>query len=286
MKKTREELMQVYDQTINACQVGGYECKNGEWVDLESCKEGSRFYVTLPNTKDRPKKLFYETKVYVQNIDTFQKAREMGPKCAVLNMASFQRPGGGVDTGSRAQEEELCRRSNLLQSLYQYSPDKHGIFDYKAPKRFHYPIPMYGGIYSPNVTVFRHALSYTFLEEPFKCSVISVPAIKKPDFDRKTGLMTEKVVTILKGKIRAILRIALMHSHSKLVLGAWGNGSYGAPPKHTAIIFKEVLAEEEFQHVFEEICFAILEDGNSLKNQEGGNIKPYSSVFELKNERR
>ena len=214
MKKTREELMQVYDQTINACQVGGYECKNGEWVDLEPCKEGSRFYVTLPNTKDQPKKLFYETKVYVQNIDTFQKAREMGPKCAVLNMASFQRPGGGVDTGSRAQEEELCRRSNLLQSLYQYSPDKHGIFDYKAPKRFHYPIPMYGGIYSPNVTVFRHALSYTFLEEPFKCSVISVAAVKNPELDAK-GKMVEKALITMKGKIRAILRIAMMHGHRK-----------------------------------------------------------------------
>ena len=278
MKKTREELMQVYDQTINACQVGGYECKNGEWVDLEPCKEGSRFYVTLPNTKDQPKKLFYETKVYVQNIDTFQKAREMGPKYAVLNMASFQRPGGGVDTGSRAQEEELCRRSNLLQSLYQYSPDKHGIFDYKAPKRFHYPIPMYGGIYSPNVTVFRHALSYTFLEEPFKCSVISVAAVKNPELDAK-GKMVEKALVTMKGKIRAILRIAMMHGHSKLVLSAFGCGAFRCVPLQVAQCFKEVLLEEEFQHVFEEICFAILEDGNSLKNQEGGNIKPFVKVF-------
>lgn len=278
MKKTREELMQVYDQTINACQVGGYECKNGEWVDLEPCKEGSRFYVTLPNTKDQPKKLFYETKVYVQNIDTFQKAREMGSKCAVLNMASFQRPGGGVDTGSRAQEEELCRRSNLLQSLYQYSPDKHGIFDYKAPKRFHYPIPMYGGIYSPNVTVFRHALSYTFLEEPFKCSVISVAAVKNPELDAK-GKMVEKALVTMKGKIRAILRIAMMHGHSKLVLSAFGCGAFRCVPSQVAQCFKEVLLEEEFQHVFEEICFAILEDGNSLKNQEGGNIKPFVKVF-------
>lgn len=276
--KTNEDLVAIYNQTLNAIQVGGYECLNGNWVDLEQAKTGTRFYKTLKNTKYMKKKLYPKTLVYVQNIDTFQKAKELGPGCAVLNMASFVRAGGGVAKGSRAQEEDLCRRSNLLQSLYMFDHANADIFGYRVSERYHYPIPTYGGIYTPNVTVFRHALSYNYLEEPYKCAVISVPGIKNPEKDAR-GCMTEKSLIVMKGKIRAILRIAIINGHGKLVLGALSCGAYRGVPSQIAMAFKEVLEEDEFQFTFEEICFAILEDANSLKNADGGNLKPFLNVF-------
>ena len=233
MKKTREELMQVYDSTMEIIQTGGYEDNNGTWHALTNPLKSSRFYSTLSTLKDEFP--VFEEKVYVENIDTFQKAMSLGTKAAVLNMASFQRPGGGVKNGSRAQEEDLCRRSNLLQSLYAFSADGCEELGYEPLKRLKYPIPMFGGIYSPHVLV--------------------------------------------KGKIRAILRIALLNKHTKLVLGALGCGAYGNPPVHVAQLFHEVIHEEEFWGHFEEICFAVLEDGNSLKNQSGGNFKPFKEVF-------
>jgi len=279
MKKTKEELAKIYLDTLETIQIGGYENNDGNWVELTNPLKGSRFYQTTPTIKGEIKK-FAKTKIYVENIDTFQKAKKMGPTCVVLNMASFIRPGGGVEKGSRAQEEDLCRRSNLLQSLYAFSPEKCSLLNYNTPGRLKYPIPMYGGIYSPNVTVFRNALSYSYMNIPFTCSVISVAALRNPEIDSKTGELTEQGSTVMKGKIRAILRIAILNKHSKLVLGALGCGAYHNPPRHVARLFKEVLEEKEFKNSFSEICFAILEDGNSLKNQAGGNIKPFKEVFD------
>ena len=70
-----------------------------------------------------------------------------------------------------------------------------------------------------------------------------------------------------------------MNGHSKLVLGAFGCGAYSCPSRHVALLFKEVLQEKEFDHSFEEICFAIIEDKNSLKNNKEGNLKPFKEIF-------
>ena len=63
------------------------------------------------------------------NEDSFSLARKkqreladsMGGNAAkkilVLNLANPVHPGGGVRKGSRAQEEDLCRKSSLLLSL-------------------------------------------------------------------------------------------------------------------------------------------------------------------------
>jgi uncharacterized protein (TIGR02452 family) len=277
-KKSTEELVKIFEDTVNCIKVGGYNDNSGKWHDLTNPVQGSKLFKTLPNTKDVKKKQFETTKIYVQNIDTLLKARELGPRCAALNMASYYCPGGGVAKGSRAQEEDLCRRSNLIESLYNFTDKGRDEFNITNKETIRYPIPMYGGLYSPNITVFKSNLSYSKLDEPFTCSIISVAALKRPALT-KDGLLNEKDATTMKGKIRAILRIAMKYKHYKLVLGALGCGAYGNPPSHIAKLFKEVLEEDEFIHSFEEICFAILEDANSLNNREKGNIKPFKDVF-------
>lgn len=287
--KTREQLIKIFENTIEDIREGGYEVSSG-FIDFpEEMKmlRETKMYKSVNKIQGKSG-VYPSPKVYVQNIDTFEKARELGPGCAVLNMASSKRPGGGVETGSRAQEEDLCRRSNLIQSLFMYSPEKWDEYfseGYNFPKKFNtqgftYPISVYGGIYSPGVCVYKEAGTYKYLREPFSCSVISVAGVVRPDIDKNTGEMLGKFIPIVKGKIRTILRIALENNHSKLVLGALGCGAFKNPPAHVARLFKEVLSEAEFTGAFEEICFAILDDNNSGRDHNpSGNLKPFADVF-------
>ena len=274
---TRDQLVEIFNDTLESIKVGGYENKLGEWIELDQgrLETGTQFYVRLPASKneDLPK---YSTRIYVEVKDTYQKAREMGPDAAVLNMASYICPGGGVRNGSRAQEEELCRRSNLYLGLAKYHPNYCDLLGISPSENNHYPIPLYGGIYCPQVSVWKSAQSYNPLEEPFYTNVISVPGIKRPDIDLKTGDMVPKAELIMLGKIRSIFRIALLNGHTRLVLGALGCGAYGCPASHVARLFKKVLEEKEFANHFQEICFAILEDQNSPR---GGNVRPFKEVF-------
>lgn len=55
----------------------------------------------------------------------------------LINMANEKRAGGDWESGLMAPEENLCRRSNLVQCLNNGGPN--------------FPIPTKGGIYCPNV---------------------------------------------------------------------------------------------------------------------------------------
>lgn len=253
-------LITVFEETQDIISIGGYKDSFGEWHEVEKPKSQT-FYRTLKPT-ERGLKFDYPSKIYVEEIDTLQKAKELGPECVILNMASSFKPGGGVIKGAKAQEEDLCRRSNLYPSLL-YFEDK-------------YPIPKFGGIYTKDIQVFRSVGQYNLLHEPFFCSCISFPGIKLED-PANIG-NEEKFMINLKGKIRGILRIAVLKKHGKLVLGALGCGAYKNPPDLVAKAFKEVLEEKEFEDRFEEICFAILPD------RKGGdkNKKEFLKVFPSK----
>ena len=61
----------------------------------------------------------------------------------IVNMANERRPGGDWESGLMAPEENLCRRSNLVQCL----TTPWGTLAQPS----NYPIPTKGGIYSPYV---------------------------------------------------------------------------------------------------------------------------------------
>ena len=84
-----------------------------------------------------------------------------------------------------------------------------------------YPMDInFGGVYSPEVTVFRNASdSYAFLDEPYKVGIVSVAA---------------------------------------LVAGAFGCGAFRLPGTVVASLFHEILNEPEFKNKFRKITFAIL----------------------------
>lgn len=272
---TKEQLINIVENTLDIINEEEYTTINGVYNEIKKEEIEYRFYPSLSNTKKLKHRDWQtETNISVVNLDTFQAAKEIldlgEDRVCVLNMASDKRPGGGVLSGSKAQEEELCRRSNLLYGLYKFF--RVNIFKEQANHK--YPLPTFGGIYTKGITVFRHPISYNLMDDPFKVNVISVAGVRKPTLD-SAGLMKENDANIMRGKIRMILRIAVKEHQYNLILGALGCGAFGCPSNQVASLFKSVIEEEEFRGRFKYIRFAIIEDKNSKK----GNYKPFKNIF-------
>ncbi|MBP3762859.1 MAG: TIGR02452 family protein [Bacteroidales bacterium] len=107
--------------------------------------------------------------------------QQEGFNVAVLNMASRRTPGGGVIDGAGAQEQNLFRRSNLFQSMYQFAPFAR---QYGVRKSIHqYPLDRnFGGVYTKEATVFRASEreGYALLQQPFQMDFIAVAGINRP----------------------------------------------------------------------------------------------------------
>ncbi|CAG7963754.1 unnamed protein product [Penicillium nalgiovense] len=191
--------------------------------------------------------------------DTYDRALEMReagsdtdhmPVC-VLNFANAYNPGGGWLNGARAQEEQLCYRSTLIDTLHT---------------RF-YPMGDLECLYSPNVIVFRNSVDkeYSFMSADDKLhqnptvSVISMAARNKPALVKADGLTykDESQRHLMIAKMQLILRTAAHNNHRRLVLGALGCGAFRHPAQEVADCWYEVLMKEEFKGWFETIYFVI-----------------------------
>ena len=119
-------------------------------------------------------------------------------------MASRQNPGGGVQNGAGAQEENLFRRTNLFQSLYQFAPFASNFGLHKS--KHQYPLDRnFGGIYTPHATVFRGTEQdgYPLLDTPYQMSFIAVAGINRPALASPERIAPELVEPV-KNKIRTI----------------------------------------------------------------------------------
>jgi uncharacterized protein (TIGR02452 family) len=285
---TKDELINVFEETLKNINDGFYRCFNNdtykfdiiEFNRLRVLGGGSIFYTELDPIKKSELPYFNKTNIYVENKDILQKAIEMGPNAVILNPASKTTPGGGVERGSKACEEDICRRTNLVYSLYSFTD--YNTTPYKKRKDAgRYPLSTRGGIYSPQVTIYRGPASeyYQCYYKPFYTNVISVSAVNHPKLE-KDGKLAKSMTYLTKDKIRAIFRIAILNKHSKLILTAFGCGAYKNPASQVAEIFKEVINEDEFVHSFEEIAFCILDDNNSIRpDNKDGNYKPFVNIF-------
>lgn len=286
----KEELKKVYLATIDTVNDGYYEIVDGEEeevvsiMDEETMCQGTEFYGKKVSIQDIDSLKKYDTTVIVENNDCLVAAKgfiDEGLRPCVLNMASFHTPGGGVLNGSKAQEEDIFRRTNIFKSLYQFSPigDEFGV----EQKEEQYPLERtYGAIYTPNVTVFKNGVDkgYSFLKTPFQIDVISCAAVKNPTL--VDGKLPKWAAELMTEKIRQIFNISLVHGNDSLILSAFGCGAYKNPPHDIAAIFKKVI--EEFDKCFKKISFAILElEGTSFKEHNpNGNLVPFQEVLQQK----
>ena len=275
--------LQVYRSTLDIVTAGKYRLPGGEVIvlDLEPDIAKKTMFYSDEILQDVPHGQ-YRAQICAVNDDCLAYAArlsEVEDGVCVLNMANPVNPGGGVMRGSGAQEEYLFRCSDYFRSLYQYVlyAPMYGVK--RSPQS--YPLDRnYGGVFSPNVTVFRNTeeTGYALLEKPWKVNMIAVAAISDPDLETVGGeeRIAEYLVPCAKNKLRTIFRIAADNGQKTLVLGAIGCGAFCNPPRHVARLFREILDEKEFAGVFRRVLFVIKEDHNSPM---GGNFTPFADVF-------
>lgn len=282
----RNMRAEVFKHTTFLVQQGYYINEKNQRInfpDAQGMVSNTQFYHS-PHLAHHIPTINGETIVKVENIDCLLVAEKLlaeGYHPAVVNIASRRNPGGGVLTGAGAQEENLFRRSNLFQSLYQFAPfaDIYGL----RKSKYQYPLDRnFGGIYTPYATIFRGTEQdgYPLLYEPYRMSFIAVAGINRPALESPERIASE-LVEAVKNKIRTIFRIGLLHGHDSLILGALGCGAFRNPPSHIARLFHEVMEEPEFKNKFRLLLFAILDDHNArLKHNPKGNYLPFVREFE------
>jgi len=165
----------------------------------------------------------------------------------VLNMACFGKPGGGVESGAGAQEENMCRRTDLMQHLATVK----------------YPLG-YGSCFSsPGVSYFRGKESegYPDLEENQSFCVVSAAGFNKPPLYVDEETDEEHIVLEFAKKtyltMRAIFKAAEKERMDGLVLSALACGAFGNPPKDIARLFAYAMRDSGYKR---KVIFAILPD--------------------------
>jgi uncharacterized protein (TIGR02452 family) len=217
----RKEIYKINTELFKNWKNGTLEMDFGNYDKFLADTKIYREYFNVENDG-----IFYnKTRTGCANIDCVDLAEVLiakGYNPAILNLASAKKPGGGYRDGMGAQEESLCRSSNLSLSLYQYGDPKYinvresGVLI----KEIGYPLDInYGGIYTPQVTFFRRNKDqyFTMRENFFKCDVISVAALSfngradyssenEISYQSSSGGFTTEGKEIMLNKIRTIFR--------------------------------------------------------------------------------
>ncbi|MBO6159779.1 MAG: TIGR02452 family protein [Firmicutes bacterium] len=170
---------------------------------------------------------------------------------AILNFANGVNPGGGVVYGANAQEESICRSSNLYPCLTK--PECYDDFyRYNDSRGFLYSDRI---IYSENVCIFKDEAGRLLDESEWMfVDVITCPA---PNLNGVGQMDDRKLSGLYNERIRNILSVAEVHGVHTLILGAFGCGAFLNPPELMAEAFSYQLLSGDFRNTFKEVVFAI-----------------------------
>lgn len=152
-------------------------------------------------------------------------------RVGILNMASMLAPGGGFLNGASGQEASLCMRTTLLPSL----------------KDEFYRLPEVGGIYTPDVLVFRDEQDNDlekrdrYFIDCVSAGMLRFPTVTVDEATGRGSYTNSKDRDLVLEKMRAVMRVFQAKGVSTVVIGAWGCGAFGNPVGEIASAWKKVL---------------------------------------------
>ena len=185
-------------------------------------------------------------------------------RIAVLNFASATNPGGGVKTGSSAQEESLCRCSTLYPALAQdWLWQKYYQKNRDARDNLHTD----ACIYSHGVVICKTDASYPerMAEKDWvTVDVISCAApnlrekpgnLHNPEYGAAKTISQDELYQLHVKRAKQILRVAAANGVDALVLGAFGCGAFANNPGTVAKAYADILSE--YKQYFRLVEFAV-----------------------------
>lgn len=264
--------VEVFDETMSLI-VNNENLRKTTVASIENTRVYKENTVSEKNPSYNSRVSFEENLTLI----TAEKLVSKGKKTAVLNFANAIEPGGGVLRGANAQEEYLCRASNLFLCLI--SDQARPFYDYHnemiATNSESYFLASDMLIYSSDVTVFRKDEGYDpkmpeirslqkYTDSWYTIDVITCAA---PFFSDATSKISDsELKEIFKKRIRNIFETAIQNDVESIVLGAFGCGAFHNPPAVVAGAFFEVLQETRYKKAFADIVFAVKPSGHNCRN--------------------
>ena len=268
---SKEELIEVFEDTKKRYETS-FQKQTNEAI------EETEFYNFDGGRKISMPVMGYDThcKILVTNTDTLSAAAKYASHgggdddpnydnvVGVLNFASATNPGGGVTKGSSAQEECICRCTNLYPALAQkYCMNEYYLKNRKSGTN----LGSNNIIYTPNVLVFKDK-NYNMLttDEMFYTDVITCAAPNLRDNpvnafnadapSKKLELDDASLYNIHCNRARNIFQVAVDGNVSHIIVGAFGCGAFKNNPYVVAKAWKDTA--EAFKPYFNVIEFAIV----------------------------
>lgn len=222
--------------------------------------------------KERPE----DADVFVEVNTTFATAKEylQDGKVAVLNFANPICPGGGVQNGAMAQEECLCRSSNLYCCLREEK-----VFEdyYLYHRKMDHYLSTDRLIYSKDITVFKNDNRIPALMPARNWFQVDVITCAAPYLIGNVNIDQNSLKRVFLKRIQNILDAAILNQVDTIILGAFGCGAFKNPPDLVAQAFYEVIYDWDYKKYFKRIVFAI-----KSTNMKCRNIEIFSKYFIIK----
>ncbi len=254
---TRAEAARLGAEAVAICARGEYRSPSGALVRIADAIARARAATRSipPNAPldPAPARAYHRTRFDVVRETTLAAARRLqgaGLAPAALNFASARSPGGGFQSGARAQEESLCRASALYTCL-------QGQPFYEHHERQRDPLYSSWVIDAPQVPVFRDD-DGRLLDEPWPCAFLTAAAPNVKALRERSPARLAEVGPAYTERIERVLSIAAAAGYRGLVLGAWGCGAFGGDADDVAARFAAAL-RGPFRGAFEAVVFAILD---------------------------
>ena len=258
----REENIDIFQDTLRIFQEN--ECL------IKATKVAQENQQVIPETEilDDTRTTLYDNPatVIVSKKRSFEAASAYkDQKVCVHNFASASNPGGGVKNGANAQEECLCRCSNLYLCLKM--PKLWDDF-YLPHRTTRNPLHNDDIIYTPGVRIIKSDTATPKLLPKSQWFDVDVITCAAPNLRERPGnsynsgdgsvpvkITDKELLQLHEKRLRKILDVAYIKGNEIVILGAFGCGAFSNNPYVVATAAKNVI--KDYLYKFKIIEFAI-----------------------------